>query len=225
MQKYENFDQVIAKVVSKKKPMVIDIGANKGQSIDIFRRLYPECYIHAFEPVKFEFNKLLINYKKKIIINNIGVGHKNTSLDFYTTKGSANSSFLKYKNGSAWLKDRARYWNTISRKFIINKAKKKIVTLDFYCKKNNINFIDILKIDTEGFEEKVLLGARNLIKKNKIKLILIEITFANHQGQDLSFYNIEKHLIKYGYRIHAISTPGFACRFNLGFVCDVIYVC
>lgn len=66
MQKYENFDQVIAKVVSKKKPMVIDIGANKGQSIDIFRRLYPECYIHAFEPVKFEFNKLLINYKKKL---------------------------------------------------------------------------------------------------------------------------------------------------------------
>ena len=65
MKKYKNFYEVIKKVVTKKKPIVFDIGANKGQSIDGFRKLYPECFIHAFEPSKLEFDQLIINYKKK----------------------------------------------------------------------------------------------------------------------------------------------------------------
>ena len=64
MKKYKNFYEVMKKIVTKKKPIVFDIGANKGQSIDGFRKLYPECFIHAFEPDKSEFDKLIINYNK-----------------------------------------------------------------------------------------------------------------------------------------------------------------
>ena len=38
----------------------------------------------------------------------------------------------------------------------------KAVTLDKFCKDNSISFIDILKIDTEGFEANVLRGAQKI---------------------------------------------------------------
>ena len=42
-------------------------------------------------------------------------------------------------------------------------------------KKNKIKSIDILKIDIEGSEYELLKGAKNALKKEKIKIILIEI--------------------------------------------------
>lgn len=227
MKKYKNFYEVIKKVVTKKKPIVFDVGANKGQSIDGFRKLYPECFIHAFEPSKLEFDQLIINYKKNILINNLGVGDKNIHLNFYMAKASAHSSFLKYKKGTPWLRDRAKYFNIASKKFIISKNKVEVVTIDSYCKKNDISFIDILKIDTEGFDAKVLIGAKNMILKNKIKLIEIEISLDSEekQGANNSIYDIEKNLIPFGYKIYAIQTASFNCKFNLAFGLDAIYAC
>ena len=47
-------------------------------------------------------------------------------------------------------------------------------TLDGFCKKNNISTIDFLKIDVEGNEYKVLLGAQKMIKAGKISFIQFE---------------------------------------------------
>jgi hypothetical protein len=49
-------------------------------------------------------------------------------------------------------------------------------TLDTFVKKNNIKSIDILKVDIEGSEYEFLKGARNTLKKNKVKIILLEIS-------------------------------------------------
>ena len=49
------------------------------------------------------------------------------------------------------------------------------MTLDNFVKKKKINSIDILKIDIEGSEYELLKGAKNTLKKNKIKIILVEI--------------------------------------------------
>ena len=59
-------------------------------------------------------------------------------------------------------------------------------TIDNYCKTNEIEFIDILKIDTQGYEENVLLGATNMIKNKKIKFIELEIIFFDIYNETLS---------------------------------------
>ena len=48
--------------------------------------------------------------------------------------------------------------------------------MDKFVKKNNIKSIDILKVDIEGSEYEFLKGAKNTLKNNKIKIILIEIS-------------------------------------------------
>jgi len=58
----------------------------------------------------------------------------------------------------------------------VKKQKVKITTLDNFCKEKNIDFIDCVKIDVEGFELEVLEGAKELIQNNRIKLIILEIS-------------------------------------------------
>ena len=61
--------------------------------------------------------------------------------------------------------------------FVKEKVDIKVMTLDNYCIVNKINKIDILKIDTQGYESKVLDGAKQSLKKNMISALEIEIIF------------------------------------------------
>ena len=57
----------------------------------------------------------------------------------------------------------------------VEKVDVKVRTLDSYCSEKGIQSIAFLKIDVEGFEEDVLLGANSLLKSQNIGLILFEI--------------------------------------------------
>ncbi len=65
-------------------------------------------------------------------------------------------------------------------------------TLDTFVKKNNIKSIDILKIDIDGSEYEFLEGARNTLKKNKVKIVLIEIN-----DKKKSYKKKEKKIINF----------------------------
>ena len=56
------FDQIYKKI--KSNPIIFDIGANQGQSIERFKKIFNNPIIHAFEPVDFEFKKLEKNIQK-----------------------------------------------------------------------------------------------------------------------------------------------------------------
>ena len=64
--------------------------------------------------------------------------------------------------------------------YVENKKLKKhseieVTTIDSIVLSNNINTINLLKIDVEGFEYEVLLGCNDTLKKNKIKKIIVEL--------------------------------------------------
>ena len=64
--------------------------------------------------------------------------------------------------------------------YVKNKKLKKyseieVTTIDEIILSKNLNLVNLLKIDVEGFEYEVLLGCNDALKKNKIKKIIIEI--------------------------------------------------
>ncbi|KKZ15337.1 MAG: hypothetical protein TH68_00870 [Candidatus Synechococcus spongiarum 142] len=51
-----------------------------------------------------------------------------------------------------------------------------IIKLDEYSENNNLQSVDIIKIDVEGFEEEALKGAENLIRRSPDLMLCMEYT-------------------------------------------------
>jgi len=68
-----------------------------------------------------------------------------------------------------------------------------MILLEDYLAEKNINKIDLLKIDTEGYEYETLLGLRNKLKN--VKLVLFEHHYDNMILKNYKFRDIHKILI------------------------------
>lgn len=224
IEKYD-LDKIIEYINKKEKPTIFDVGANKGQSIKRFKKIYKDCVIHSFEPGGAECDEIRSKYKndKSIFVNNVGVGEKKGVLEFYINAKTTHSSFKQLDKKTTWIKKRAEVQNIKSDRYTISKELKQIITLDDYALQNKINLIDILKIDTQGYEDKVIAGAKNLIRDNKIKIIQVEIIFSEIYENSLNIYDIEKFLIPSGYKLFGFSNAGSLAS-NYIFQSDFIYI-
>jgi hypothetical protein len=85
-----NFEKYLIERLPK-EPTFIEVGANKGQWFKEIIKIYPNCKIHAFEPIVGITPK-----NKRVIINNCAVDIKESSdRVFYITKDDTTSSLLK----------------------------------------------------------------------------------------------------------------------------------
>jgi len=213
-QKPMSFDDICLLLEQKKDPIIFDVGANAGQSIIRFKKLFPNSTIHSFEPLEKECNSLLLKYKNdnSITINNFALGDKAERKDFYISALGTNSSFekTKLKTIQNLLKTRKELFGISDDKYIKKIKKTEIQTLDFYCERNNINKIDILKIDTPGYEDKVIAGATKLLStETAINILQTDIMFDKVFEKSMSFFDIEKHLIKNNFRLIALKTSRY----------------
>ena len=182
-----------------KKIICFDVGANEGQTILEISKNFPGSIIHSFEPqksceTKLEYFKNKIK-KSKIYINLVACGEKNINKIFYVNSSSNLSSFLKINTKSKFLLKMKQLSKKKYLESINNPIKVRQITLSDYIKNKKIKTIDLLKIDTQGYELNVLKG----IKKQdlfKIKIILLELNFWDYYEQMTSFYEIEKILGK-----------------------------
>lgn len=167
------------------KPKIIfDVGAYRGK----FGHSFENCKVFFFEPNSESFKK--IKKKKNNKYFNIGLGSKFQKKFFYILPNDSASSINRQKVNSQF-KD-------IILKFLGGKKNKtniNIYPLNFFINKYSIKVIDILKIDTEGYENEVLKG---ISKKNyeKIKYIVVEKCLNENLYDNYSFESIKKNLQK-----------------------------
>ena len=134
----------------------------------------------------------LTKFKKKgenVYVYNYAVGEKTEEKNIILHKIDLTNTLSKINENSFYLKIK----NFISGKSQENNNYKRVqvVSLDDFCKTKEIKNIDFLKIDVEGYEYKVLLGAKHIIKN--VKYIMIEIQ-KNDMYKDYSKENIENFL-------------------------------
>jgi FkbM family methyltransferase len=154
-----NFDGLLKDKISN-NPIIFDVGGNQGQSIEKYLKIFDKPIIHSFEPIKNEFDIMFSKFKnmKNIFLNNFALGDKTEEKEFNVTAKSDNSSFNKINLGTDWLKVRSKQYNTSEEGYVKSVQKVNVIKLDDYCKDNNIGVIDLVKIDTQGYEDKVLEG-------------------------------------------------------------------
>jgi hypothetical protein len=84
-----------------------------------------------------------------------------------------------------------------------------VVTLDEFCRQRAIAAIDLLKIDTEGYEVPVLEGARDLLKSGSIRAVLAECEFQENASEPHGdFFKIAELLMPLGYRVVSFYSGG-----------------
>ena len=219
-----NIDNLF-KIIIDYNPIIFDVGANKGQSINIFKNIYPNSFIHSFEPIEEEVEilKNLYQNNDSIKLNNVAVGDKKEKKKFNFNIISGHSSFNSVMQNTTWIKKISHKLKIDPLKYTLETRDVDIIKLDDYTSENNIKEIDILKIDTQGYESKVLNGCTNLLKKNSIKVIKLELIFSEIYENPLNIYDVEKYLITNGYKLFAISNAG-SLYSNYIFQVDLIYV-
>jgi len=150
---------------------IFDVGANKGQFLNMVTSKIgqEQLVIHCFEPTSDSFNTLTQNAPRSpnIVLNKLGLGKE---------QGSFNIFYDKPGSGSASLTKRRLDHFGVSFSYA---EQVQIDTLDNYCRLNNIDRIDLLKIDVEGREMDVLLGATDMFEKGLIGLVNFEFGGCN----------------------------------------------
>ena len=124
-------------------------------------------------------------------MNNLALSSNTENKIFFINALSSTSSFSILDKNSLWLKIKNIILN--EKDSIKDSIILKTSTIDKYVNENNINIIDLLKIDTEGHELEVLMGSQKTIKKNKVKYILIEL-HSSKMYENYSKIKIEQFL-------------------------------
>ena len=222
--KNKSIDSLLKKKLSN-NPIIIDVGGSRGQSIEKFKKMFKNPIIHSFEPIKSEFDIMYKKFSKdkNVYLNNYALGEKKGHQEFNITAQTDNSSFNKINQNTKWIKVRSKQFNTSVEGYVKSKVKIKIDTLDDYCVSKKIMKIDLLKIDTQGYEDKVLKGSNLNLKKNNIKTIVTEIMFDNVYNKYFSFSDIEKYVIRNNFRMVAINLVNNNLFSGLVFSADVCY--
>ena len=189
-------DQAIKSIIKKKNPIIFDVGAHEGESIDRFKNLFQNPIIHSFEPQSKIFEKLMNKKKndKDLVLNNFALGSKEGNQEIFVNSNTAASSYLNIDNKDKFFKSLKT----------IQKEQTRIDTFDNYFNKIKVNYIDLVKIDVQGLEKEVLKGAHNSL--NKVLLIEIEIIFVNLYEKHSSFYQIENILKNYNFELYSLSS-------------------
>jgi FkbM family methyltransferase len=208
----------------KDRLTIFDIGANIGQSVDSYTKNFPNSLIHSFEPDNEAYCILSSKQKSNVIYNNFALGANNETKKLYKYLDSSNNSFYQLNNNSFAITSGAhpnvlKCTNQIKQDI----QESLIVTIDEYINKNNLNKVNIMKIDVQGFENEVLKGSCKSLKDNIIDLIVVEIIFDDIYGKRNSFYEVEKIISQFGYKLWDISHIYKDLRANKTSWVDVIY--
>lgn len=178
---------------------VIDVGANKGQSIDFFLRLNADCKIYAIEPNPKLYNLLVEKYKgnKNIQIFNLGISDHSGEKLFFENVFDYTSSFEELNYDSKYLEKKAKILGIEKENIISNKYPVSVKTLQDIIKENNIvENIDVIKIDTEGHEYYCLQGLFKDKEVNNIQYIQLENHNDDMYASKISFSQIESYLLE-----------------------------
>jgi FkbM family methyltransferase len=193
-------------IIGSGAPTIIDVGANKGQSIDFFLSVNQNCKIYAFEPNPTLYTRLVRKYgsRENIKLFNLGVSNSNGQLLFHENMLDETSTFEELNYDSEYLKTKSRVLGVKPENIIAKSYPVEVVTLSEFLRMQAIEQVDVLKLDTEGHEYKCLQGL--LVRENQnVRYIQLEQHFDDMYAHAESFDRIIELLAKAKYaKVHQI---------------------
>ena len=146
---------------SDSEVVVLDIGANRGEYSELLLNIFPKAEIHAFEPAAKTFKLLdtrLGDYAN-VSTYNFALGNTDGTAHLYKENPIARIASLTPLDITQ---------DHLTEEIAIRRLDSVFPTL-------NVEQIHLAKIDVEGHEMDVLMGAEEVIRSGKIKNIQFEL--------------------------------------------------
>ena len=179
----------------------LDVGAHKGESINLFLKNFKIKTIYSFEasPITFKLlsDKIVFFRNKfkssKLIIENYAIGAVEQKVLLKQLQESSSSTIRNLNVNSKYFKKKRFFLSDDKKDFFFKEIEIQQIKLSNYLIKNNIDNVDFLKIDTEGYELEVLIGAKEIL--SKINIILFEHHYDDMIAKNYKFYDIHNFLL------------------------------
>jgi|TARA_B110000027_G_C16046670_1_gene268017 FkbM family methyltransferase len=183
----------------KKINNVFDVGAHHGETVEFILKNFEIEKIYTFEPSPINYKILLNNLKNKskndvIKTFNIALGEKNKTSKLNQVIESSSSTLNELNINSKYYKRKFKILNLLKLKKDFNPIDVEQIRSEDFVNKQNIENIDILKIDTEGFEYYVIKGFGDFIRN--IKVIWFEHHYDMMIKKGYTFSDINDYLIQ-----------------------------
>lgn len=213
----EKFDRekTLKYLIKESSPVIFDVGANVGSTLDEFKSWWPNSEVHCFEPQQECWESLEQRAGKysaaSAVINRCAAGNaSNDHALFYShniNSGVSGFNKINLQSLDSIHLNRLLEANPQAlpeyEQSLNHERSVKVVRLDEYVNKLGIPRINLLKIDTQGFEPQVLEGLGSRL--SDVDVVITELMFYDYYERSLSFSDIEHFLLPAGFRLYDIS--------------------
>jgi FkbM family methyltransferase len=196
--------------------LVLDVGANEGQYGTSLRRLGYDGRIISFEPVKSVFQTL-----ERVSQSDLNWMARNAALGDFDGYAEINISDFSQVSSilSATGLAGTNYWKGQTQEKIT------VQRLDTLKDEVELSRHRIwLKIDTQGFEEKVLLGAKNALEVGNILFLEVELSIRQFYGEEKLFPEMLEYILSLGFElismcpVHVDAARGYVLQYDCIFI-------
>jgi FkbM family methyltransferase len=196
-----------------------DVGANEGQTAGELRRIFPDAKIYCFEPYEAAFRTLqqTLGADPNVCLEQIAFGDHKGEATLYENAESVTNSLLP-NAPEAHASQPASYAVPTGQSTVA------ITTLDDFCRERTISHLDLLKIDSQGYDLRILQGARKHLAEHRISFVVVEMLFAPLYAGQADFHEVYGFLTGFRYQLvglYAIQrSPAGAILW-----CDALFRC
>ncbi|WP_164937132.1 FkbM family methyltransferase [Bradyrhizobium vignae] len=179
--------------------LIIDIGANRGQSISAFKRFRPQSSVVAFEPEPASAERLKLRFKRdpSISIFSCALGAKPGIISFFVPSygrwGCDGMAATTRESATEWLNDPGRMFHFDRTRLTVNEYQVECRTLDSFAMAPSL-----IKVHAQGAELDILQGAKDTLRQHSPALMC---AFASHE--------ISQLVSRLGYRPHVFQRGHF----------------
>lgn len=181
---------------------VFDVGANEGQTALAFAQHFPDAQVFSFEPVPSTYSILEARTSDvpSIHCSQVALGDRETEETIALAPKSGLNSLLNTAEPGPGT-------TTVH-----------VTTGDAWASAHDVAHIDVLKVDTEGYDLEVLHGFEHLISAGEVEAVLVECELERVRPEPhTSFFKLFEYLTARGMSFTTLYTDSvFAKRFAWG---------